>query len=80
MSKVDDDLKVTPFLHLGDRPKNTRESYKNAVILQVQKSPQVYWKNIARKRMKYLTDISCWKIEQIRSLLQESSQDLASFV
>ena len=62
-----------------------QESYKNGVIVQVQKNLEVFL-NLARKRLIYLTDISCEKNEQNRSLLQESSkifhflQDSCNFV
>ena len=36
----------------------------------------VSWKNLARKRLIYLTDISCKKNKQIRSFLRESSKIL----
>ena len=37
---------------------------------------QISWKNLASKRLIYLTDISCKKNEQIRNFLQESCKIL----
>ena len=47
-----------------------QESSQNGIIFQAQK-------NLSRKYLIYLTDISCKKIKQMRRLLHESSKILA---
>ena len=57
------------------REEYLQESYKNGVILQVQITLQVSWTHLKMKCLIYLTD-NCKKIEQMRSLLHESSKIL----